>query len=63
MMVYFFDRDIGNVILCCDEVGVPCVNAININLDDTNYDEDDPDTTILAKLLTWDIKFEKSKPL
>ena len=62
-MVYFFDRDIGNVIFCCDEMGVLSVNVIKINLDDTNYDEDDPDTTILARLLTGDIKFEKSKPL
>ena len=62
-MVYFFDRDIGNVIFCCDEMGALSVNVININLDDTNYDEDDPDTTILARLLTGDIKFEKSKPL
>ena len=62
-MVYFFDRDIGNVIFCCDKMGVLSVNVININLEDTNYDEDDLDTTILARLLTGNIIFQKSKPL
>ena len=33
----------------------------NINLDDTNYEEDDPDTIILIRLLAWHIKFEKPK--
>ena len=30
----------------------------NINLDN-NFDEDDPDTIILVRLLAWHIKFEK----
>ena len=35
----------------------------NINLDDTNYDEDDPDTIIIVRLLAWHFKFEKCKEL
>ena len=27
------------------------IDINNVNLDDTNYDEDDPDTTILVKRL------------
>ena len=34
----------------------------NINLDN-NFDEDDLDTIILVRLLTWHIKFEKRKAL
>ena len=34
----------------------------NINLDN-NFDEDDPDSIILVKLLAWHIKFEKRKAL
>ena len=30
----------------------------NTNLDDTNYDKDDPDTIILIRLLAW---YSKSK--
>ena len=35
----------------------------NINLDDTNYDEDDSGTVIHIKNLAWHIKFEKRKAL
>ena len=35
----------------------------NINLDVTDYEEDDPDTIIFIKLLAWLIKFEKRKAL
>ena len=35
----------------------------NINLDDSNYDEDDPETIIHIKLLVWLSKFEKGKVL
>ena len=34
-----------------------------INLDDANYDKDDPDTIILIRLLAWHIKFDKCKEL
>ena len=34
----------------------------NINLDN-NFDEDDPDTIILVRLLAWHIKFEKRRTL
>ena len=39
------------------------VSLNNINLDDTNYGEDDPNTIILIRLLVWHIKFIKSKAL
>ena len=31
-------------------MGILSVNLNNINLDDTNYEEDDPDTIILVRL-------------
>ena len=34
----------------------------NMNLDDTNYDENDPET-ILYQILAWHMKFEKRKTL
>ena len=42
-------------------MGILSVNTNNINLDDTNYDEDDPDNSILTGILAWHSKFEKSK--
>ena len=38
------------------------IDLNNINLDN-NFDEDDPDTIILARRLVWHIKFEKRKAL
>ena len=59
----FFDEGSGNVILCCNEIGILSVNPNNINVDDTNYGEDDPDTIILVRLLAWYSTFEKRKEL
>ena len=46
-----------------NEMGNVSVNLNNINLDDTKYEKDDPDTVILIRLLPWHIKFEKRKVL
>ena len=35
----------------------------NANLDDSNYDADDPDTITRVRLLVWYIKFENCKAL
>ena len=37
------------------------VDLNNINLDDINYDEDDPEAIIHVRLLVWHSKFEKRK--
>ena len=44
-------------------VGILSIDLNNINLDDTNYDKDDPETIIYVQLLAWHIKFEKCKAL
>ena len=38
------------------------IDLNNINLDD-NFDEEDPNTTIVIRLLNWQTKFEKRKEL
>ena len=43
-------------------MGILNIDLININLDN-NFDEDDPDTVILIRLLAWHIKFKKRKAL
>ena len=40
-----------------------CVDLNNNNLNDANFDEDDPDTTTHVALLSWRNKFEKRKAL
>ena len=41
-------------------MGILNIDINNINLDD-NFDESDPDTIILTRLLAWHIKFIKRK--
>ena len=37
------------------------IDLSDINLDDTSYKEDDPDTIILIRLLAWHNEFKKHK--
>ena len=61
--ILYFNKDSRNVVFICNEMGILNIDINNVNLDDTNFDEDDPDTIILIRLWTWHIKFEKLKEL
>ena len=61
--VLYFNENFIDVVCICNKMGVLNMDLNNINLDDTNHDEDDPDTLILVRPLTWHIKFEKRKAL
>ena len=58
-----FNEDSGNTIFSCNEMGILSTDLNNIDLNDTNYDKDDPETIIHIKLLAGHIKFEKRKSL
>ena len=62
-IIIYFNEDSGNAIFSCDEIDILRVDFSNINLDDTNYDEDDAEIIINNKLLAWHIEFEKRKTL
>ena len=57
------NEDSSDAIFPCNYMGVLNIDLNNINCENTNYDEDDPDTIILIKLLAWHIKSEKPKAL
>ena len=57
--ILYFNEDSANVTFICNGMGVPNIDPININLDDTNYDDDDFDAIIHVKLLAWYVKFRK----
>ena len=44
-------------------MGIHDIDLIQINPDDTNNDNDDPETIILITFLAWRFKFEKRKAL
>ena len=58
--ILYFNEDFGNVVFNCNGMGILNIDLNNINLDN-NFDEGNPDTIILIRLLAWDIKFEKCK--
>ena len=61
MIMLYFNEDSCGAIFSCNEIGILSIDLNNINLDDTIYDEDDPETIIHVRLLAWYIKFEKRK--
>ena len=61
--ILYFDEDSGNVVFICNRMVIFIIDLNNINLDDTNYNEDGPDTFIHGTLLAWHVKFEKCKEL
>ena len=59
--ILYFNEDPDNVIFNCNGMGILNMDLNNINLDDTNYEENDPDIIILIRLLAWHIESEKRK--
>ena len=59
--ILYFSEDSGNVVFICNEKGILNKDLANINLDDTTYDKDDPDTIIHVRNLGKHVKFEKCK--
>ena len=58
-----FTENSDNVVFKWNRMGILNIDLDNIDLGDTNYEEDDLDTIILIRLLTCHIKFEKGKEL
>ena len=61
--IFYFNEDSSDTVFSCNEIGILSIDLNNINLDDTNYDVDDPETIIHLIRLAWHIKFEKGKAL
>ena len=60
--ILYSNKDSGYGVLSCNEMGILNIDLNNINFDN-NFDEYDPDTIILIRLMAWHIKFEKRKKL
>ena len=61
--ILYFNEDSRNVVFNCNGMSILNTNLNNINHEDTNYDQDDPDTIIPIRFLVWHIKIEKHKEL
>ena len=49
--IFFFDEYSDDAIFFCNQMGILRVDVNDINLNDTDYDEDDPETIIHIRLL------------
>ena len=54
MKIFYFHEGSGDAVFNLS------IDLTDISLDN-NFDEDDPDTIILTRLLVWHIKFTKLK--
>ena len=61
--ILYFHEDSSNVMLNCYGMGIRDIDLSNINLSDTNYEKDNPDTIIHVRVLTWHVKFGNPKEL
>ena len=53
--ILYFNEGSGDAVFNCNGAGIFNIDLNNINLYN-NFDEDDPDTIILIRLLAWHIK-------
>ena len=60
--ILYFNEGSGDVVFNCNGMGILNLDLNNINRDN-NFDEDDPVTIVLIRLLSWHIKFEKREEL
>ena len=60
---FYFTGHFRNAIFSCNKIGILNINLNHINLDDTDYNEDDSEIIIHIRLLAWHSKFEKRKGL
>ena len=62
--ILYFNENPSNTVFNCNGVGILNIDLNNMNLDNTDYEEDDSDTINYSyQTLAWQIKFKKRKTL
>ena len=61
-IMLYFNEDLGDAVFNYNEMSIVNIDLNNTNLDG-NFDEEDPNTVILIRLVAWHTKFEKHKEL
>ena len=57
----FINEDSINVTFRADEMDIVSVDLDKINIDDVNFDEDDPETIIHVRVMAWHNRFKQRK--
>ena len=58
--ILYFNEGSCDTLFNCSGMGILNIDLNKINLND-NFDQDDPDTNFVIRLLAWHTKFEKRK--
>ena len=61
--ILYFLEDYSDAVFPCNEMGILIIDCNKIILDDTNYDEVNPEIVIHIRRLDWYVKLEKCKAL
>ena len=61
--ILYLNEDSGNVVFSYDKMSILNISFNNINLDDTNYVEDDPGTIIFIDFLLGILNLKNAKHL
>ena len=59
--IIFVNENCNNVTFFDDEMGFLSVDLNNINLDDVNFDKDDPAAIIHVRIMAWRNRFKQRK--
>ena len=57
--IFCFNEEFCNAVFSCNKMGILSIDLIDINLDDTNYDEVDPETNIQIRILALHIEAQE----
>ena len=55
--IIFVNENSNNATFFSNQISILCVDLNNINLDDVNFNEDDPETIIVVRIMTWCNRF------
>ena len=59
--ILYFREDCSDAIFLCNEMVIFSIDPNDINVNDTNFDEDDPETIIHIRPLAWHIIISKTQ--
>ena len=59
--ITFVNENSNHVTFFSDKMGILSKDLNNINLDDINFDKDDPETIIFVRLMAWHNRFKQRK--
>ena len=61
--ILFFDEESVNVTFFSDDIGILSVDLNSVNLDNANFDVDNPEMIIHVRLMAWSNRLKQQKKI